>query len=108
MRKMFLLLCLAAMSVSCADSFSSADGEKPRVMVLTDTEIDDQLSMVRFLLSSNEYEGEVAVENAASAVAYVTIPEDAKSGDTIHMVCETEDSGTPSLTRYARVVITIR
>lgn len=50
----------------------------------------------------------VAVENAASAVAYVTIPEDAKSGDTIHMVCETEDSGTPSLTRYARVVITIR
>jgi len=106
MRKMFLLLCLAAMSVSCADSFSSADGEKPRVMVLTDAEIDDQLSMVRFLLSSNEYE--VAVEDAASAVAYVTIPEDAKSGDTIHMVCETEDSGTPSLTRYARVVITIR
>jgi len=100
------LLCLAAMSVSCADSFSSADGEKPRVMVLTDAEIDDQLSMVRFLLSSNEYE--VAVEDAASAVAYVTIPEDAKSGDTIHMVCETEDSGTPSLTRYARVVITIR
>ena len=50
----------------------------------------------------------VAVENAASAVASVTIPEDAKSGDTIHMVCETEDSGTPSLTRYARVVITIR
>jgi len=103
---MFLLLCLAAMAVSCADSFSSADGEKPRVMVLTDAEIDDQLSMVRFLLSSNEYE--VAVEDAASAVAYVTIPEDAKSGDTIHMVCETEDSGTPSLTRYARVVITIR
>ena len=58
MRKMLLLLCLAAMSVSCADTFSSADGEKPRVMVLTDAEIDDQLSMVRFLLSSNEYEVE--------------------------------------------------
>jgi len=65
MRKMFLLLCLAAMAVSCADSFSSADGEKPRVMVLTDAEIDDQLSMVRFLLSSNEYEVEGIVTTSS-------------------------------------------
>ncbi len=59
--KSFLVLLLAsALFAGCGRqvSFSSADGEKPRVMVLTDAEIDDQCSMVRFLLSANEYEVE--------------------------------------------------
>ncbi len=66
MKRLFLLLSVAALSVACTtDSFSSADGEKPRVMVLTDAEIDDQLSMVRFLLSSNEYEVEGIVTTSS-------------------------------------------
>ncbi|KJD34683.1 signal peptide protein [Tamlana nanhaiensis] len=37
----------------------------------------------------------------------IAIPKDAKIGDTIHIVCEVSDSGTPSLTRYQRIIITI-
>lgn len=37
----------------------------------------------------------------------ITIPEDALSGDTIHMICEVTDSGTPALTHYQRVIITV-
>lgn len=63
MRRHFLFLCFAAVlssltACSSGESFSSADSEKARVMVLTDAEIDDQCSMVRFLLSSNEFDVE--------------------------------------------------
>jgi len=37
----------------------------------------------------------------------IKIPKDVKPGDTIHMICEVTDSGTPALTRYQRVIITI-
>ena len=33
---------------------------------------------------------------------------DAKPGDTIHFVCTVTDDSTPALTRYARVVVTVR
>lgn len=36
------------------------------------------------------------------------IPADAHSGDTIHLICEVRDSGTPVLTRYARVIVTVK
>jgi len=49
----FLLLCV----------FSSfAQNAKPRVIVLTDGEVDDQSSMVRFLLYTNEFEVEAIIE----------------------------------------------
>lgn len=38
----------------------------------------------------------------------VVAPSDAKPGDTIHFVCTVTDDGTPALTRYARVVVTVR
>ena len=34
-----------------------------------------------------------------------TIPTDAKPGDTLHIICEVTDNGTPTLTSYRRVVI---
>lgn len=37
----------------------------------------------------------------------LTIPKDAGSGQTIHMICEVFDSGKPVLTRYQRVIITV-
>ncbi len=37
----------------------------------------------------------------------IKIPKDAKVGDTIHMICELSDDGTPKLTQYQRVIITI-
>jgi hypothetical protein len=37
----------------------------------------------------------------------VKIPANAKKGDTYHVVVEGTDTGSPALTRYRRVVITI-
>lgn len=42
------------------------------------------------------------------STAEFAVPENAKSGDTIHIICAAEDSGTPPLTRYVRFVITVR
>jgi len=38
----------------------------------------------------------------------VTIPKDAVAGQTIHMILEATDNGTPTLTSYQRVIITVR
>lgn len=35
------------------------------------------------------------------------IPHDVEIGDTLHIICEVKDSGTPTLTRYKRILITI-
>lgn len=47
------------------------------------------------------------ISGAMSAKTKIIIPKDAATGDTIHMICEVSDSGTPSLTRYQRVIITV-
>jgi hypothetical protein len=54
------------------------------------------------------YKGEVPVRDADKATASIQIPADAKPGDTIHLIAEVTDSGKPPLTRYTRVIITVR
>jgi hypothetical protein len=39
--------------------------------------------------------------------ALVNIPEDARPGQTLHLILEVSDGGSPSLTRYQRVVLTV-
>ena len=48
------------------------------------------------------------IDNATSAAATVHVPEAAKSGETLHLVCTVRDGGTPTLTRYARVIVTVK
>jgi hypothetical protein len=54
------------------------------------------------------YKGEVAIRDADKAVASAQIPADAKPGDTIHFIGEVVDSGKPPMTRYARVIVTVK
>ena len=35
-------------------------------------------------------------------------PGDAGAGETIHIICEVTDAGSPRLTRYQRVVLTVQ
>ena len=44
---------------------------------------------------------------SASKNAIVKIPADAKSGDIFHLIIEGKDNGTPSLTKYKRIVINV-
>jgi len=54
------------------------------------------------------YPGQVTILNPGALQTKVTIPKDAVAGQTIHMILEATDNGTPALTRYRRVIITIR
>lgn len=55
---------------------------------------------------ADTYQGET-IDSSNQAKTKIIVPEDALSGDTIHMICEVSDSGTPKLTRYQRVIITV-
>lgn len=53
------------------------------------------------------YPGVVILSGAATANATFTVPQNARSGQTIHLILEVEDSGAPPLTRYQRVIVTV-
>jgi hypothetical protein len=56
---------------------------------------------------ADTYQGTVELTNSDSQKASFTVPADAKTGDTIHTILEVSDSGSPSLTGYQRVIVTI-
>jgi hypothetical protein len=53
------------------------------------------------------YKGTALIKKQSQSDTEVFIPEDAKRGETVHIILEVNDAGTPSLTRYQRAVITI-
>lgn len=62
----FFVTVLATLSVSCTNrQEKSANNTKPRVIVTSDGEIDDECSMVRFLLYANEWDIEGIVTSSS-------------------------------------------
>jgi hypothetical protein len=57
---------------------------------------------------ADTYDGIVEIENPDRQETSLTIPSDANQGDTIHIICEVTDNGTPPLTRYQRIVARIQ
>jgi hypothetical protein len=56
----------------------------------------------------DSYPGEVSVSSPGSLATSIQVPADAVAGQTIQLVLEATDEGTPPLTRYARVVVSVR
>lgn len=57
---------------------------------------------------ADSYDGIIVLKELPDRTdASFTVPHDAKTGDTIHMVCEVSDSGKPPVIRYRRVVVTV-
>jgi hypothetical protein len=54
------------------------------------------------------YPGKLILKNENTMQVLVTIPKDAQSGQTVHIILEATDNGRPALTAYQRVVITVR
>jgi cellulose-binding protein len=50
----------------------------------------------------------VLIDRADQTEAVVAVPTEAEAGDTIHIICEVSDDGEPQLTRYQRVIITVK
>jgi pectate lyase len=56
---------------------------------------------------ADTYGGAVEIENADHQQAALTIPNNVGDRETIHIICEVTDAGSPPLTGYQRVVVTI-
>ena len=56
---------------------------------------------------AGSYDGTVEIRDARDQDASFTVPGNAGKGETIHIICEVTDAGTPPLTRYQRVVVTV-
>ena len=54
----------------------------------------------------NPFAPTMAISNAASAVATLTAPS-VRSTQTVHLILAVKDNGSPALTRYQRVILTI-
>jgi hypothetical protein len=54
------------------------------------------------------YPGTVTIENETTERAKVSIPKDAVSGQKIHIILEAKDTGSPALTNYQRIIITVK
>ncbi len=51
--------------------------------------------------------GSAKIEPTQKASAVIEIPQNAKSGETIHIIVEGKDGGSPALIRYQRVILTV-
>ena len=68
----------------------------------------DKLSIKWWQFKVGSFPGEVSITNANAEQCRVTLPKDAKAGQTVHLILEVTDLATPSLTRYQRVIVTVR
>jgi hypothetical protein len=56
---------------------------------------------------ADTYQGIIKIDNTQNQQVSFLVPKDAKTGETIHVVCEVSDNGSPKLTRYQRVILSI-
>lgn len=54
------------------------------------------------------YPGALAIPETPAVETAFLVPADAEAGQTIHVILEGTDNGTPTLTRYQRVVLTVQ
>ncbi|MGD6748092.1 nucleoside hydrolase-like domain-containing protein [Streptomyces sp. BH106] len=52
--------------------------------------------------------GTVGITRRDGGAARFTVPKDAEPGQTVHLILQATDDGTPALTHYQRVVVTVR
>ncbi|RYU94241.1 DUF1593 domain-containing protein [Emticicia agri] len=54
------------------------------------------------------YPNKVGITKPDALQTEIEIPKDAQPGQTIHLILEATDNGTPTLTKYQRLIITVR
>jgi len=88
-------------------SISGHPGEKVKIKAEVKDPDGNAVTIKWWQFRLGTYPGEVNIENPGSAATSVTIPADAKPGQTIHLILEVTDNGTPALTRYQRVIVVV-
>lgn len=83
-------------------------GEKIRLSGVVSDPDGNKVAVKWWQFQVGTYPKTVNIITPASLQTEVEMPKDAVSGQTIHIVLEATDNGMPALTRYARVVVTVR
>lgn len=87
---------------------TAAPGEKVRLVGKAKDPDGDALSAKWWQYrEADTYAGEVSVADSSSLKTWLTVPQDAPVGSTIHLILEVADAGSPSLTSYQRVIVTV-
>ncbi len=89
-------------------TISAKPGETVTIKTKVSDSDGDNVSVKWHQFVVDPFEGKVSVDNPDSPITTLVIPENAQSGDNIHIVLEGVDNGSPALTRYHRVIISIR
>jgi hypothetical protein len=88
-------------------SLSARPGEEVTIRATVTDPDRDAVAIAWWQFRVGSYEGEVAIRHPDRASASFIVPEDARSGDSIHLILEATDNGLPALTRYHRVIVTV-
>ena len=109
-RSLVIMLILGIVNLAVPKNTEAAPSSTVKLSVVGSSDPDgDKLSYSWWpYREPGTYKGEVPVHDAERAVASIQVPADAKAGETMHLVCEVTDSGKPPLTRYARVIVTVK
>jgi hypothetical protein len=89
-------------------SVMASAGEKIRLTGAVSDPDGNAVSVKWWQMQVGSYLKDVGISTPTSMQTEVEIPKDAVSGQTIHIVLEATDNGSPALTRYQRVIITVR
>lgn len=88
-------------------SLSGKPGETLKVKAKVTDPDNDEITLKWWQFKVGSYAGNVSVANPETAATDFTIPADAKAGDTIHLILEATDHGTPALTHYHRLIVSV-
>lgn len=88
-------------------SLSARPGAKVNIKASVKDPDGDTVNLKWWQFKVGSYEGDVTVDSPSTAATTFTVPADAKTGDTIHLILEAQDNGSPALTRYHRVIVTV-
>lgn len=94
--------------INAPTTLTAAPGEKVKLKVTVDDPDGDILSVNWWQFKVGSYQGDIAVDNPSSPSTTFIIPDDAEQGQTIHLILEAKDNGSPQLTRYHRVIVTVK
>ena len=89
-------------------SLMAAPGQKVRLHGFVSDPDADDVKVRWWQFQVGTYPHQVEITDPDAMQTEVRIPEDVKAGQTIHIILEATDNGIPSITRYQRVIITIR
>jgi hypothetical protein len=86
----------------------AAAKEKIKLNAIVSDPDGNEVAVKWWQLQVGSYLNKVNISHATENKAEIVIPADAAAGQTIHIIVEATDNGSPALTSYQRVIITIK